>query len=240
MPSKNRIKKYLPDTTYHIYNRGIDGREVFSEEEDYQKFLAILEKYLVREIVDDQSIYKNDRPYLRKRREMMSLASEMELLAICLMPDHLHMMVWQKQDWAMRKLMQRAVTYYSMYYNRKYQRSGPLFENVYRAVIVPPGEQGLLVSKYIHTNPVTRQVKRFGLVETTSGFNPEYYLYSSYANYLGKDTAGVNPEMIKIDRVQKWFDQSKWSKEDMTYPKFVEETVTNWEELLGGLMLEKL
>ena len=170
----------------------------------------------------------------------MSLAGEVEILALCLMPDHFHMLVWQKTGEGMKKLMQRAVTYYSMYYNRKYQRSGPLFENVYRAMIVQPGEPGLLVSKYIHTNSVTRQVKRFGLVETTSGLNPEYYMYSSYANYLEKDTAGVNPEMIKTEKVNQWFRQSKWGKAGETYSKFVEDPVTNWEEVLGELMLEKL
>jgi len=63
--------------------------------------------------------------------------------------------------------------YYSMYYNRKYQRSGPAFlKNVYRANDCPTRGAGLLVSKYIHTNSVTRQVKRFGLVETTSALIP--------------------------------------------------------------------
>src|SRR3972149_1025699 len=109
MPSKNRIKIYLSSTTYHIYNRGIDGREVFSEEEDYQKFLGILERYLVRGLENKESIYKSERPYLRRKKEMMSLADEVELLAICLMPDHFHLLIWQMTAGGMKKLMQRAV-----------------------------------------------------------------------------------------------------------------------------------
>ena len=120
----------------------------------------------------------------------MNLADEVEMLAMCLMPGHFHFLIWQNTADGMKKLMQRAITHYSMYYNRKHQRSGPLVQNVYRATVVQPGEEAVQVSKYIHINPVSRQVKRFGLVETSAGSNPEYYIYSSYGNYLGKNLEG--------------------------------------------------
>jgi len=240
MPSKNRIKHYSPGGTYHIYNRGIDGREIFGDEEDYSQFVSVLERYLGEQVQTKESIYKKERPYLALHRQHMMLAEEVELLAICLMPDHFHMLIWQKNLDGMKKLMRRVITNYVMYYNNKYKRSGTLFENVYRAVTVEPGEQGVLVSKYIHTNPMTRQVKRFGLVETSSGSNPEYYMYSSYANYLEKNNSGINPGIIKTEKIRSWFHQSKWSDRGKSYQKFVEEPVANWNEVLGGLVIEKL
>lgn len=237
MPARNRIKKYFPNSVYHIYNRGIDGRIIFADEEDYHKFLEVLEKYLTREDEEKDSIYKKERPYLKKKKEQMNLTDDAKMLALCLRPDHFHLLIWQKTEAAMTALMRRAITHYSMYYNRKYQRSGPVFENVYRAVGVEPGEKALLMTKYIHTSPESRQIKRFGLVETSAGFNPEYYLYSSYGSYLGNEVSGVNREMIDTARVIGWLKTSRWGKEGKTYRQFAQEPVADWNEVLGGLLL---
>jgi REP element-mobilizing transposase RayT len=238
MPVKNRVKNYLPRVTYHIYNRGIDGREIFGDEADYEQFVQILGKYLVKPQPVEETIYKKERPYLARHREMMNLADEVELMALCLMPDHLHLLIWQKTADGMEKLMRRVATNYVMHYNRKYKRSGPLFENVYRAVVVPDGETAVWMSKYIHLNPVSRQVRRYGLVETVSGSMPGYYMYSSYKNYLGEGGLGVDDNLINTKRIIGWFGKSKLGGKGRTYRKFVEEPVGSWQEVLGGLLLE--
>ena len=170
----------------------------------------------------------------------MNLKGEVELLALSLFPDHFHLLIWQQTADGIKKLMRRMMTYYSMYYNRKYFRSGPLFENIYRAVKLDEGDQVLLVSKYIHTSVASRQVKRFGLVETSAGIDPEYYMYSTYATYLGKDTSIIVPEMVGRERLTGFLRQSRWGEKGKSYKEFVEEAINDWGSILPGLLIEKL
>jgi hypothetical protein len=47
MPAKNRIKEYFENSYYHLYNRGVDKRPIFTEQQDYAVFLSYLKTYLV-------------------------------------------------------------------------------------------------------------------------------------------------------------------------------------------------
>ncbi len=197
MPSRNRIKKYLPATIYHIYNRGIDGREIFKDSEDYEYFLELLKRYLEEFSPEVSERYKTIRPYLARHRQQMNLHRELDLLCYCLLPDHFHLLIRQNTADGITKLMRRVFTNYVMYFNKKNKRHGTLFENVYRAVIVPDTEQLIDLTKYIHLNPVSRVVRRYGPVATVSTADPEYYMYSSYKNFLGlKSDKWLRPEII--------------------------------------------
>jgi putative transposase len=190
-------------------------------------FLKILENYSSVKKATEDTIYKRERPYLSKRRSEMKLNEEIEILSYCLMPDHYHLLVWQKHEDGITKLLRRVVTSYVMYFNQRFKRSGSLFENVYRAVLVEDEQQILELSKYIHVNPVSRQVRRFGLVETNSGIAPEYYMYSSYKNYLSGDDGPI----IKTGKIKNLVKSGSY-KDFMDLPK------PNWEIILGGLLLE--
>jgi len=192
MPAKNTIKKYVEEGNYHIYNRGVEGREIFLDEQDYRVFLEYLKRYLV-----DYKKEGKERPSTTAHRERMSLAGDVVLLAYCLMPNHVHLLVGQRSKTGITKLMQRVGTKYGMYFNRKYDRKGTLWEGVYKAVLVESEEQMLHVSRYIHLNPVKMTKKRYGLVETVTGSRPDEYPYSSYRRYLGKEQIEwVHPESI--------------------------------------------
>jgi putative transposase len=197
MPVRNRIKKYISGGVYHIYNRALEGREVFKEEEDLVYFKEILKRYLdvYKEATDSR--YKADRPYIRKHKQEMNLEGQIDLLAYCVMPDHFHFLVRQYNQEAITRLMRRLITNYVMYFNRRYKRRGVLFENVYRAVLITDETVIVDLSRYIHLNPVSMAVKRYGLVETVTSSLPEYYMYSSYQNYLGSKQEGwLKPEFI--------------------------------------------
>ncbi len=198
MPIKNRTKQYKEGAIYHIYNRGIDGREVFKDEQDYQFFTDCLKNYLLIESAYGGGRYKSDRPYLLRRRRAMNLNGEIEMLSYCLLLDHFHLLVYQGIRDGITKFMRRVMTRYVMYFNRKYKRRGVLFENVYRAVSVGRPELVLGLSKFIHMNPAPKVVKRFGIVETTSATMPEFYPYSSYGCFVGD---GEKSEWVNTERV---------------------------------------
>jgi putative transposase len=191
MPAKYRRKTYQTEGVYHIYSKGINEMRIFRDENDYGNFMDTLARYLLPYQERTDSRYKTERPYIRRHRQMMNLTEEVKLLGFNLMPDHFHLVIWQKDSEGMTKFMRRILTNYVMYYNFKYKRRGNLFEGVYRAIFVPKDQRLLVLLKYLHLEVSTRLVRRYGLIETSNGPPPEYYLYSSYQDYLGMRKTGL-------------------------------------------------
>jgi len=190
MPAKYRIKEYAAPAYYHIYNRGLDGRVIFSDEQDYQKFIDLVRGYVNPKAEEADERFKRDKPSIAAKKESMRLVGEVEVAAYCLLPNHFHLLVRQTVPDGITKLMRRMTTGYVMYFNKKYRRHGPLWENVYRAVKVPGEgeellEQVVALSVYLHIHPVARTAKRFGPVITVTSGRPEEYVYSSVSQYLG-------------------------------------------------------
>jgi putative transposase len=233
MPSRNRVKLYLNGTIYHIYNRGIDSREIFREGEDYEFFQGILKRYLGKYTEEISDRYKAERPYIRKHKQEMNLKQEIDLLTYCLLPDHFHLLVRQRKADGITKLMRRVMTNYVMYFNKKYKRKGNLFENVYRAVIVPEDTNLVELTCYIHLNPVARVVRRYGPVETVSSSSPEYYMYSSYQDFLGiRQDEWLKPEIV-LEKFKLLY------PEEDDYKTYMEKEEGNKWHSLDKLILEE-
>jgi putative transposase len=143
---------------------------VFLDDQDYSYFLSVLKRYLSREPA--QSPRHGTYPHYGNR---------ISLLAYCLMPNHIHLLLYQQDDRAMTELMRALMTSYSLYFNRKYKRVGPVFQSRYRASHISQDDYLEHISRYIHLNP------RDWLD----------YPYSSLGYYLGKKTAEwVSPGKI--------------------------------------------
>lgn len=142
MPSRNVLKIDLPDSYYHIYARGASRQEIFREPADYYVFLELFRRYLSPEEIKDSAGI----PYAK-------LNEDIELLCYCLMPNHFHLLVYQVNDRAMQRLMRGVMTAYSRYFNKKYNRSGGLFESRYKASRISSDEYLMHITRYIHLNP---------------------------------------------------------------------------------------
>jgi putative transposase len=171
MSSKNRIKQYASDSYYHVYNRGVNKKVIFNTPKDYAVFLNILKRHLGSEVQKDSS----GRPYDK-------FGDSIELLAFCLMPNHFHMYVYQSEDdRAIELFMRKVITAYVMYYNRKHNRIGPLFQDRYKASLIDNEAYFQHISRYIHRNPM----------------NYRDYEWSSLPYYLGNRQADwVKPAKI--------------------------------------------
>ena len=123
------------------------------------------------------------------------------------MPNHFHMLVWQKDQMTMANFMRSIGTKYSRYFNKKYHRVGPVFQSRYKAVLVTGENQFIYLSKYIHRNPLPTRTDLVGL---------EGYKYSSYLNYLGL----INQTWLGTSEIISYFSKSNTGE---TYKKFVEE-----------------
>lgn len=142
MPSQNTVKTYVEGGVYHVYNRGVEKRLLFTKPADYQRFIKYFEAYL-----GHQPVRNNAGQVYPK------LNDEVELLAFCLMPNHIHLMIRQKTERGIVDFMHRLMTGYSMYFNLTNDRIGSLFQGTYKASYIDNDSYAIYVSRYIHLNP---------------------------------------------------------------------------------------
>jgi len=224
MPAKNTIKAYTEHGHYHIYNRGVDKRDIFLDDHDYQTFLSLLKTYLSPPVKPDPSSpFKSGRPYRIRRRRDMNLRAEIQLLAYCLMPNHFHLLIRQNTTRGMVKLMRRVCTSYVTYFNTKYERSGTLFEGVYKAVLITGEPYFLHLSRYIHLNPV--KTTKLGPLSTSQ--SPVNYPYSSYHWYLDP----CPPQWLNTSLILAHFRHT-------SYSGFVEDYKLDSQSFVENLTLE--
>lgn len=188
---------------YHLYNRGTERREVFIRQGDYQRFL-----YLLFACNDRQPLHNTHRAqFLGAAGVQRERRSYIDLLCFCLMPNHFHLLVRQREDdGGVAHFMQKLGTAYTMYFNTKYERTGALFQGTYKATHVSTDEYLLPLSRYIHLNPLDlfeSDWKEQGIArpQAARAFIVEY-LWSSYADYVSLPRY---PSLLTTDLLQQVF-----------------------------------
>ncbi|MFA6273433.1 MAG: transposase [Candidatus Paceibacterota bacterium] len=172
---------------YHIYNRGVDKRNVFEKPNDYNRFLFLLYLCNNLEPVDLQKLFRQKKTF----SEIFSLEIDKKLTTIgayCLMPNHYHLLLKETRKNGISKFMQKLSTAYSMYFNIKHQRTGTLFQGRYKARHLDNDNHLKYLFAYIHLNPIKmiqRNWKEDG-VENLNGAKKflKGYKYSSYHEYI--------------------------------------------------------
>lgn len=186
MPSRNSVKEYAPNSYYHVYNRGVEKRTIFLDEQDYLFFTKLLRKYL------DPSYSNSPGAIIRP-----SYASSILLLAYCLMPSHFHLLLYQLDDEkALERLFRSLMTGYVMYFNKKYHRTGPLFQGRYKASLINDDTYLYHISRYIHLNPLD--------------VNKQYtsYPYSSFGVYQYP----YKQSFVKTDKILGLFPNARYTE----------------------------
>jgi len=227
MPAKHSVKQYLANGHYHIYNRGVEKRKIFQDKQDYAVFLSYIKTYLQPKDIDslrnklgNPEINWQEKSQIIKILNLNNFHGEIQLLAYCLMSNHFHFLVKQKSANSIDNFMQSLTTRFVLYFNKKNKRIGPLFQGIYKAVLVDTDEQLLHLSRYIHINPK----------HISSRLNLED-CYSSYADYIGKRET----DWIKTDLILSYFSKTN---PKLTYSAFVEKSKTGENELIAKHILE--
>ena len=178
---------------YHIYNRGVEKRRVFLDDEDRLRFIHDLFEFNDIEPAPNLTYHIGHKqskevglPKNRKRRQLI-----VELIAFCLMPDHYHLIVRQKTDNGITEFMRKLGTGYTNYFNKKYQRVGHLFQGKYKSVRIVTESHFIHLPYYIHLNPLDliapswRERKLKNYREAVSFLNN--YRWSSLLDYIGQE-----------------------------------------------------
>ena len=141
---------FVEGSIFHIYNHAIDNYDLFYDDEDYDYFLNIFKNNLSKV---PASIY-----------------------AYCLMPNHYHFLIRQDSDIQVYRLFNYSFIRFAIYFNKKYNRKGPIFRSPLQHKIIDNNIYLLQLCKYIHMNPVRKDLVS----------KPENWIYSDYNDWINK------------------------------------------------------
>lgn len=166
---------------YHVFNRSIARQPIFTRKDEYQRGLEVLNYYSYQKPPLRFSHYKR-LTFLKKADFLAGLEGSkkiVQLLAFCLMPNHVHFLIKEIEDGGISRYMSNFQNSYAKYFNIKNDRTGSLFQTRFKAVRIETDEQLLHVMRYIHLNPLTSFIIR-------DVNQLENYLWTSFSVYLGK------------------------------------------------------
>jgi len=151
-----RKETLVNDEYYHIYNRGVDKRDIFLDKYDLLRFLKGMEEF--NSVDPIGSIYKNS--FSRKDKEQLSdsvtkLLNKdplVEVVCYCLNPNHYHIILKQVVDGGISSFMKRLGGGYSRYFNERHDREGSLFQGKFKVVHIDSNEYLLHLSSYVNLN----------------------------------------------------------------------------------------
>jgi len=171
---------------YHIYNRGVDKREIFLDKWDYIRFLQSMREFnrvepvgslYVRQELErkarEQDKMKRARNPLRGVRTL-DRRKLVEFICYCLNKNHYHLLLKQVVDGGISEFIKRLSGGYTNYFNFKNNRSGVLFQSSFKAIHIKTDSYLFQLSGYINGNPEIHKITK-----------AENWPWSSYLDYIG-------------------------------------------------------
>jgi putative transposase len=149
----------LSDSFYHVYNRGNLKQPLFLDEADYTRFLFLLLHFQSPVVLQQTNRYIKN--YLQKGvfgvkdQDIADICRSrfVEVINFCIMPNHFHISVRSVTEGGVSLYMHRVGNAYAKYFNKKYDKSGHVFQGAYKAKLVLSDKQLMYLSAYIHRNP---------------------------------------------------------------------------------------
>lgn len=185
---------------YHLYNRGTDKRKIFLDTADKERFLSLL--FLCNSGIP---IHRSDHQggSLEKIFSIPRETTLVDIGAYCLMPNHFHLLVHEQTAGGTSIFMQKLSTAYTLYFNKKYERRGSLFEGTFRTRHASIDSYLKYLFAYIHLNPIGIIEKDWKKNHITHRSKAEIFLksyhYSSYLDYA--DSHQRRPEDVILNKL---------------------------------------
>jgi|SRR3989339_573622 len=204
-----RKDQFIEGEIYHVFNKSISNYGIYKNLDNSQRFLNTFEYYNNRIVTKSYSQFTRSKMFDYKNIIYPIKKTHCKILSYCIMPDHYHFLLKILNSHVFSKLINTIEDSFTRYFNIKFNRKGPLWQNSFKAVEIRSNEQLLHVSRYIHLNPTTNR-----LVD-----KPEDWIFSSYKDFI-TDKELLNDFMKEI------------SIDDMDdYKKFVENNIEYQRDL---------
>jgi putative transposase len=187
---------------YHVYNRGVEKRLIFKHPSDYKRFLVLL--YITN---GTKSLHMNNFRSLPSIEDLFQKDHGKPLVAIgayCLMPNHFHLLLTPLVEGGVSKFMLKLQTGYSMYFNKKNDRVGSLFQGVFKSQHINKNRYLMHIYSYIHLNPAKLQniewkTQKKSFLKTLRKFIISYP-YSSLQEYLSENYKIIDPKPFPVNK----------------------------------------
>jgi len=180
-----RKEQFAISEYYHLYNRGVEKRNIFRSAQDYKHFIFLMYICNTEKNIILRDIGKN----FDRGETIVSIG------AYCLMPNHFHILVKEKIEGGITTYMRKIMTAYSMYFNKKYKRTGTLYENIFKSIHCDSDNYLKYLYSYIHLNPAKLVDKNWR--EHPNKSHSELlqfvfsYPYSSLSDYLNVNNKNI-------------------------------------------------
>src|SRR3989344_551564 len=194
MPYRN--SPLVVDQIYHIYNRSVARKPIYLDKRDYERALSLIHYYSFNEpplryshfrrLPEDQQTFHLK--YMKKQPRRVAI------YAFCLMPNHFHFLLSTTLVKGITRFISDFQNSYAKYFNTRNDRSGALFQSMFRARHIETDEQFLHVARYIHLNPYTSYV-----VKKLTDLKD--YLWNSFYDYI----RGQERDIVHKDRLMGMF-----------------------------------
>lgn len=190
------------DKYFHIYNEGSNGNTIFNDQEDYSTFLKFIKEY-VSEPIDPKTLKKSftvagktyhGTPHLPK-----NYFNRISLVGYSLIPNRFNLVLKQSEEGAIESFVRSLCTRYSIYFNKKYKRTGSMFVGPYKSVEVNASKQLSLLVRYLHQMGGLSSIHQYlngGLPNWLSN-HPKIKNYQEYLN----DYQLTDEENILLNKV---------------------------------------
>lgn len=196
-----RKTQFINNEYYHIFNRGVDKREIFLDNEDLSRFFQSICEFNTIEPIG--SIFENSFRQLGHR--MSKQGKLVNFICYCLNPNHYHFILEQVAENGIQKFMHRLSGGYTWYFNNKHKRSGSLFQGSYKAIHINTNEYLLHVSAYVNLNDKVHQL----------GGLAAKLVMSSWKEYLRNDKDGFCEKEIIFGQFNSAEEYKKFAEDSL-------------------------
>lgn len=222
-----RKDKLTDGEYYHIYNRGVDKRKIFTDEENYFRFCVSMD--LLNEeqdgLMDKWRDFKKCFPKAQlsefKKKYLKQREYLVDIIAFCLNPNHYHFLLRQKSERGIERYMHRLGTSYTKYFNKKNDRSGSLFQGRFKSTHINSNSMLLYLSVYVNCNSEIHGIA-----------NAKNYRWCSFGDYLnihGKHRNLLSEKLLR-DHFKKASEYEEFAKTNIKH--FREQKYNDKKEIL--------
>lgn len=140
----------ITEQYYHIYNRGVDKRDIFMDQNDLSRFVLSIKEFNIIEPIG--SIDLN----LRNKTDLDRLKNEgkvlVSIVCYCFNPNHFHFIIKQEVEGGISEFFKRLLGGYTGYFNKVHNRSGALFQGRFKSKLIKDDDYFLKIRPYVNIN----------------------------------------------------------------------------------------
>jgi len=134
-----RKNPLVTDQYYHVYNRGVDKRDIFMSKKDLCRFVLSIKEF-------------------NKIKTPTGEPPLVSIVCYCFNPNHFHFILKQETDGGISIFFKKLLGGYSRYFNKIHGRSGALFQGKFKSKLIDDEQYFLKIFPYVNINHMIHDI----------------------------------------------------------------------------------